>query len=335
MINRNDFPMHIANSYYKNIRYLMKLVNRKLVELFRKDLAPLSQKYIKEVNKEIKANQLDIPEGARGHKILEIEMLALMDVSNVLLEFEKYLNEVFDSKTIRRLANQFVGSIVIDQKRRTVKEISRILNLSPKKVLSINIIADDKYLEEFVDRSIALNVSLIKTIPEQYFERVEKAIKSGFLEGKLTKDIGKDLQEIYDITDRRSQFIARDQVASINGNITKERQDHLGLESFVWFTVQDERVRESHDELNRRIFSWQFGAINERGETIWPGTDFNCRCTAGFDEQGLKEKFEGEMFIDERILTENVKHPGRNKNKCNPFIRSVERYNCGLLELST
>jgi len=58
-------------------------------------------------------------------------------------------------------------------------------------------------------------------------------------------------------------------------------------------TADDERVRDSHDELHDQVFTWKDGARNERGEQIWPGTDYNCRCIAEpYDEELEKIKEE-------------------------------------------
>lgn len=62
--------------------------------------------------------------------------------------------------------------------------------------------------------------------------------------------------------------------------LDKERQQSIGLTHYVWRTVGDDRVRDSHAALDGRTFAW--------GEGLEPGQDFGCRCTAEPSGEGAQ-----------------------------------------------
>jgi len=126
------------------------------------------------------------------------------------------------------------------------------------------------------------NALLIKDIPTktmlQIQEKTIEALRVGQTVPDLTKDIYDIMAERTDVTDSRAKLIARDQVAKLNAQFTQERQQDAGIEGYVWRTVGDERVRDTHDAVDGQFFSWD----NPPGETDGnhPGEDYQCRCWA-------------------------------------------------------
>jgi SPP1 gp7 family putative phage head morphogenesis protein len=92
----------------------------------------------------------------------------------------------------------------------------------------------------------------------------------------LTTKIYDIMSERTDVTDSRARLIARDQTAKLNGELTQIRQQDLGVESYVWRTVGDERVRDTHEENDGQTFAWS----DPPAETGHPGEDYQCRCWA-------------------------------------------------------
>jgi len=67
-------------------------------------------------------------------------------------------------------------------------------------------------------------------------------------------------------------------VAKLNGRFTQERQTDAGIDSYVWRTMEDERVRETHDAVDGQTFPWS--APPEETDNNHPGEDYQCRCWA-------------------------------------------------------
>lgn len=119
------------------------------------------------------------------------------------------------------------------------------------------------------------NVSLIKSIPEETYRRVEKQIRVGFSKGLRHEQIAKGIMGQTAIGERRARLIARDQVGKLNGELTRARHEALGAKRYRWRTSLDERVREDHQLREGVVFSWDAPPFDGH-----PGEPINCRCTA-------------------------------------------------------
>lgn len=117
------------------------------------------------------------------------------------------------------------------------------------------------------------NVNLIKTIPAQYFDRLNTTVLTGIQQGQRYSDIADSIQDIYGVTDNRAKLIARDQTSKTNAAIAETRQTDLGIEEYTWLTAGDERVRETHADNDGQVFRWD----SPPAETGHPGHDINCR----------------------------------------------------------
>jgi SPP1 gp7 family putative phage head morphogenesis protein len=104
--------------------------------------------------------------------------------------------------------------------------------------------------------------------------------------GLRWEDLRDKLLETGDVWESRAELIARDQTLKLNGAINRSRQQAAGVTSYVWSTSGDERVRDTHAELDGKTFDW--GAPPEPGN---PGEDFQCRCVALPIIADLQEEF--------------------------------------------
>jgi SPP1 gp7 family putative phage head morphogenesis protein len=90
---------------------------------------------------------------------------------------------------------------------------------------------------------------------------------------------------------RKAQFIARDRLAKLNGDITQAQQEDAGVTEYVWSTSGDGRVRNSHAKLNGTRQKWSEPPIVDEltGRRAHPGKDYRCRCVSlpVFDIEGL------------------------------------------------
>ena len=122
------------------------------------------------------------------------------------------------------------------------------------------------------------NISLIKSIPEQYLGRVEgdvwRAVAGGYDLEKLTND----LQNNYGVTQRRAAFIAKDQAAKAKATIEQARRMELGIEEAIWVHSRaGQEPRPSHVAADGKRFKVAQGCYID-GEFIQPGEKIRCRC---------------------------------------------------------
>jgi SPP1 gp7 family putative phage head morphogenesis protein len=191
----------------------------------------------------------------------------------IIAEFEE-ISEKFELE--RRLVK--LADLATKMK---ISEWKRIVH----KTLGISIF-DDYYKGEFFREMLKIwtanNVNLIKTIPKTSLNQMMDIVQEGYATGKRNTAIGKELQEKYGIERRHAQFIARDQIAKLNADITQAQQKDAGVEEYVWSTSGDVRVRDRHKELDGKRFRWSDPpVIDERtGRRGHPGQDYQCRCVA-------------------------------------------------------
>lgn len=134
------------------------------------------------------------------------------------------------------------------------------------------------------------NVSLIKTIDSRFFADIREVTVEAVRSGRSTRDLIADIQERYSVSKSRAEVIARDQVGTLNAQVTQAKQTSLGITKYIWRTLRDERVRgrpggkypnarPSHWSREGRTFEWA-KPPSESSDDGHPGEPIMCRCTA-------------------------------------------------------
>ncbi len=156
-----------------------------------------------------------------------------------------------------------------------------------KRDLGIDIFVDNSELRDYVQASIYDNVRLIESIPSQYLTQVDSIVMTNVRAGGRPSAIAKLLQEQFGVTERRAKLIARDQSNKINSNLSQMRQTAAGFEYFRWETSHDERVRDRHEDVAKRvtaygrgIFRYDNPPIVDQNVPQKPGEPIQCRCIA-------------------------------------------------------
>ncbi len=142
--------------------------------------------------------------------------------------------------------------------------------------LRVNIFQAEPWLNAELAAYETESLALIKSIPEQFVERLRGTIIQGLRAGSLTEDIMADIQEVYPVTRARAELIALDQISKLNGTLTQLRQQGIGVESYVWHGVLDSRERPSHVAREGQIYKWSEGPPGGQN----PGLEIRCRCWA-------------------------------------------------------
>lgn len=142
----------------------------------------------------------------------------------------------------------------------------------------------EPWLSEFMEASIAENVSYIGSISDDFNAKTEQIIMRGVKSGQSAKDMRDELVKQVGTSKNKAEFIATDQTGTIFGQMTAERHKKAGIPGFVWRDSGDASVRPAHHARNGNIYSY-----DDPSAPI-PGTEYRCRCTAGpeFDESVIK-----------------------------------------------
>jgi len=178
----------------------------------------------------------------------------------------KAIIEPFSKTTAERMVNTEAE----DNTKKFDKGIQRSTGVNLGRIISTEALAPT------LDAKVAENIALIKSIPEEYFKKLNGIIFNSISEGSTAGGIVKQIQALTGVTYSRAKLIARDQTAKTNGAINMTRQQNLGVEEYVWETSKDERVRPTHRSKQGKIFRWD----DPPSDTGPPSHDVRCRCQA-------------------------------------------------------
>lgn len=136
-------------------------------------------------------------------------------------------------------------------------------------------------LRDVMQAAVGENVSLIRTIPEQYLGRVEQAVMRSVARGRDLASLERDLNKIYRLSKRRVRLIARDQNNKATSQLTQARQLGLGIERGVWqHSHAGKEPRPTHVAMSGKEFNIAEGMYDSaEGRNVMPGELINCRCT--------------------------------------------------------
>lgn len=127
------------------------------------------------------------------------------------------------------------------------------------------------------------NVSLIKSIPDEYFKQITGAVARSIENGEGVKNLAKELLSYGAKSERRADLIAQDQTRKAFTSINLRNFEESNIRKFRWRHSGGSREpREYHmNVLNGEIFDVATGAPNESGKKpafIYPGQEPYCRC---------------------------------------------------------
>jgi len=182
----------------------------------------------------------------------------------------------FPHERLARLAERMADRASTHQRGQLQRQV--------KAAVGVDLALADRGVRPHVQQFVAENVALIKSVPQMYFDDVEKRVLMGMREGLRHTEIAAQLEERFGVAESRAKLIARDQVNKFTGALNKVRQEQLGIGAYIWRTMNDNRVRSEHEDREGRHFTWD--APPEDGH---PGEPINCRCYAEPDFAGIVE----------------------------------------------
>lgn len=128
--------------------------------------------------------------------------------------------------------------------------------------------------------SLQANISLIRSIPEQYLKDVEGVVMRSYASGRDLETMTTEIQKVYPVTITRAAFIARDQSNKANAVVNRARQLELGITQAVWMhSHAGKNPRPTHVAANGKRYEIAKGCLID-GEYVQPGEEINCRCTS-------------------------------------------------------
>lgn len=125
---------------------------------------------------------------------------------------------------------------------------------------------------------VTRQVGLITSIPLVAAERAQNLAMEAATDGTRAAEVARMIEETTGVTESRAMLIARTEVAKANASLNEARALSVGSEGYIWRTVGDADVRESHAEMEGQFVRWDDPPTLSDGETTHAGQIFNCRC---------------------------------------------------------
>lgn len=142
---------------------------------------------------------------------------------------------------------------------------------------------------DILQATISENVSLIKSIASEHLTQVEGLLMRSVTAGRDLATMSKELQASFGITKRRAALISRDQNNKCTANITRVRQQSLGIVDAVWIHSHGgKEPRPSHLKADGQRYKIKEGMYLD-GVWTWPGREINCRCISRSIIPGLED----------------------------------------------
>ncbi len=190
------YPITAEREFRRIAGAYMKLLNEEL----KKKLPEMMSEYAKERHGDSRFDDSqDLDAKLR---------LLLQDVAAAL---EKRIAEYGLDRKVEQIAKMTKNTSIREWKR------------AVKQTLGIDLL-DDYYKGEFYDevirRWIAENVLKIKSIPTETLGNMRQTILESYMKGRSIRDIQKEIQTQYNVSKKKAQLLARDQVATLNAQIT-------------------------------------------------------------------------------------------------------------------
>ena len=193
-------------------------------------------------------------------------------MNGLIAKFDKIFS--FNSKPIAEAFMDESDDAAAASLRLSLKQLSGGLELNT------DILTGE--LKDVIAASIAENVGLIKSIPEQYLGGVQGAVYRSITTGNGLADLVPFLQKHKNITLKRARLISNDQTRKVYSNINRVRMEKLGIKKFKWrHSGGGAHPRPLHKNvLDGNIYSFDDPPVidEKTGQKGFPGQLINCRC---------------------------------------------------------
>ena len=201
---------------------------------------------------------------------------------------------------MKKLSKQWIKAF--DQARKTISTAFAMKTMKHGDLAFRQALKDAGFSIEFqftrsmrdaMNLGIMENITLIKSIPEQYLHEVRALVARSAAHGRSFKDLTDQIEERYGVARSRAALIARDQNNKLTSLFHKTRQKELGITTAYWsHTAASKQPRQEHEDWDAsgEPYNIDEGKYSEdEQEQQWPGTAINCGCTSrsivpGYDD---------------------------------------------------
>ena len=199
------------------------------------------------------------------------------DTSNSLNQALKTYSDIIGPWALN-LVSGIIGQ-VDNQDKFAWRQHSKNMSIALRKEL------DQTDTGDIIKQLLQQNVLLIKSIPVQAAQRVNKLVQENMMQSRRASDIAEEIMQTEYVTKSRATLIARTEISKASGALTQARALGIGSEGYIWRTAGDAIVRKSHRAMNGKFVRWDSPPPINEGTDKAPriinhhaGDIWNCRC---------------------------------------------------------
>lgn len=167
----------------------------------------------------------------------------------------------------------------IETATKAIQQIST-QNLAAWKATGVAIGLSDSLVKKAAAALLREQVDLIKSIPTRMAERAQSLALEAQKTGARASVIAAEIENSTKVAQSRAVLIARTEIAKANATLTQARARSVGATHYVWRTAGDNDVRETHAELDGKVFAFDDPPYIDGEGNHHAGEFPNCRCYA-------------------------------------------------------
>ena len=161
------FPANHAVDYYEDLQDIIEKMNNDVMDFVDRKVTP----YLRRNDSYKKDSEMD-------------------DIIQGLEELkESAITRAFSDATAKKLADKFSKRVKNHTNNEVKEQIRSVIGMDPLK--------RNQQLEDAVKAAVSENVSLIKSIPEEYHKQLDTIVLQGVRSGESIDDINDNIQDIY------------------------------------------------------------------------------------------------------------------------------------------
>lgn len=241
------------------------------------------------------------------------QTLSAAEVGRRLENIRRTYEDMF-AMNAPQIAKAWVDRVNQNNRKKLMAEIRDRLGIDVGTILNED-------MQKDLDIMMLESATYIKTIPTQLVGKVAQRVLQHYKGQPFPENrtLRQQIKEEFKVSDNRAKVLARDQTAKMNTSISAIRQKDIGIDMYIWRTVQDERVvgkpgglypkgtklHKNHYIMEGKCCRWDDPNVysTDNGKT-WkqrtqnmphnhPGDDIQCRCRpeALIDIEALKVKW--------------------------------------------
>lgn len=202
-----------------------------------------------------------------------------------IIEMVDNLNGSFDLQLIKDEVTTLFNKINTKNEKQIVGAVADGIGVSVGNFLVIY----NAELQDFLEKTVAQNVTLIKSIESDSIKDTKRIITDAHLQGLTIQDVKKlifplvkkdnDLASTHRKMRHRAETIAITETAKANSSLTVKRFKSLNINKVIWSSARDKRTRRCHLVRDGVVYDVEKGCWSAcDGRTIQTGYEIRCRC---------------------------------------------------------